>query len=149
MTLRGKYFLILMQYFHIRNISVLDCSYSQYVNAQSIVFFLKPAPHEMCNILSCVITLCRCLHRLILFHEKRMIGVSYRHHMPNAEIRKRLKVADIVHRTCRLRWNWAGYIGRVKDNRWKFRIREWRPRSHERWDGFTTRKSLQTYIMCE
>ena len=34
------------------------------------------------------------------------------------EIRKRTKIIDIIEYTLKQKWNWAGPIARLKDNRW-------------------------------
>ncbi|KAK4872261.1 hypothetical protein RN001_016385 [Aquatica leii] len=47
----------------------------------------------------------------------------------------RTKVKDAVLRIVELKWNWAGHVARLKDERWTRRMIEWRPRQ----DAFRSR----------
>lgn len=67
--------------------------------------------------------------------ERRMLNIKLRDHIPNTEIRKRSKVKDVIEQLCTLRWNWAGHVGRMEDNRWTRKIIEWRPRENKRSRG--------------
>lgn len=60
--------------------------------------------------------------------ERLMLGLTLRDHITNDELRRRTRVIDAVERIAILKWNWAGHIARVQDNRWTRRIVEWRPR---------------------
>lgn len=60
--------------------------------------------------------------------ERVMLGISIRDRVPNREIRQTTKVADAIERITTLKWNWAGHVARLTDNRWTKRILEWRPR---------------------
>lgn len=60
--------------------------------------------------------------------ERLMLGLTLRDHITNDELRRRTRVIDAVERIAILKWNWAGHIARVQDNRWTKRIIEWRPR---------------------
>lgn len=59
--------------------------------------------------------------------ERRILNIKLQDRITNTEIRRRTKVKDIVERICTLKWNWAGHIGRMTDNRWTRRVIEWRP----------------------
>lgn len=59
-----------------------------------------------------------------------MLGLSLRDRIPNAEIRRRTRLVDAIERIASIKWNWAGHIARLTDNRWTKKIMEWRPR-HE------------------
>lgn len=60
--------------------------------------------------------------------ERSMLGISLRDRVPNHEIRRRTRVVDAIERITTLKWNWAGHVARLTDNRWTRRILEWRPR---------------------
>lgn len=60
--------------------------------------------------------------------ERSMLGLTLRDHITNIELRRRIKLVDAVERIAILKWNWAGHIARIQDNRWTKRIIEWRPR---------------------
>ena len=43
----------------------------------------------------------------------------------NTIIRQRTKLTDIAEHGTKVKWNWAGYIARMKDNRWTISSTEW------------------------
>src|ERR1700761_1162277 len=47
--------------------------------------------------------------------------------MTNQWIRKQTKVVDVMERIASLKWNWAGHIARMTDERWTETIMNWRP----------------------
>lgn len=59
--------------------------------------------------------------------ERSMLGIKISDRVRNDYIRKKTKVTDIIERIRRLKWNWAGHISRIKDNRWTRKIIEWTP----------------------
>ena len=72
--------------------------------------------------------------------ERSMLGISLRDKMTNQWIRQQTKVVDIMERIASLKWNWAGHIARMTDERWTRNIMNWRPpttrrmgRPPERW----------------
>jgi len=72
--------------------------------------------------------------------ERAMLGVSLRDRMTNEWIRQQTKVTDVMERIASLKWNWAGHIARMTDDRWTKTIMQWRPpvkrpvgRPPERW----------------
>jgi hypothetical protein len=67
--------------------------------------------------------------------ERAMLNVSLRDHITNRQIRQRSGVQDVIERTTRLKWNWAGHLARTQDGRWTRRIMEWRPRNYKRSRG--------------
>lgn len=67
--------------------------------------------------------------------ERSMLGLSLRDHITNTELRRRTGVTDAVEQIAKLKWNWAGHIARLQDNRWTKRMIEWRPRQ----DAFRNR----------
>lgn len=60
--------------------------------------------------------------------ERSMLGISLRDRIPNTTLRERSGVKDAVACIATLKWNWAGHVARLSDNRWTKRILEWRPR---------------------
>ena len=67
--------------------------------------------------------------------ERVILGISLRDRVPNTIIRQKTRVTDAVERILCLKWNWAGHVARMTDNRWTRRILEWRPRQ----DAFRNR----------
>jgi len=72
--------------------------------------------------------------------ERAMLGISLRDKMTNEWIRQQTKVTDVMVRIASLKWNWAGHIARMTDDRWTKTIMQWRPptkrpmgRPPERW----------------
>ena len=41
-------------------------------------------------------------------------------------------MVDIVQKCCKLKWQWAGHVGRRTDERWSRRVFEWRTRLGKR-----------------
>ena len=92
--------------------------------------------------------------------ERAMLGISLRDKKRNEWIRKKTGMTDVIHRIRSLKWQWAGHITRMEDERWKKHVLDWRPyeirptgRPPERWDndikrflirqGHTTDKNWQ------
>ena len=72
--------------------------------------------------------------------ERSMLGISLRDKMTNEWIRQQTRVVDVMERIATLKWNWAGHIARMTDERWTINILNWRPpktrpmgRPPERW----------------
>ena len=78
------------------------------------------------------------IHRLQVTQramERRILNIKLQDRVTNIEIRRRTRVKDVVERVCTLKWNWAGHIGRMTDNRWTRRVIEWRPWENKRSRG--------------
>ena len=83
-----------------------------------------------------------------------MLGLKLQDKIPCSEIRKRTKIIDIIEYTLKQKWRWAGYISRLKDNRWTKSCTEWQPRRGKRsrgrpsgrWQDDITRKQQTTWI---
>lgn len=67
--------------------------------------------------------------------ERSMLGVCLRDHIRNEELRRRTGVTDVIKRIATLKWNWAGHIARMSDDRWTRKLLEWRPRIDKRNQG--------------
>ena len=67
--------------------------------------------------------------------ERKMLGIKIKDKIPCAVIRSRTQVRDIVDYVAKQKWEWAGHIARLKDNRWTLRTTEWRPRNGRRTRG--------------
>ena len=72
--------------------------------------------------------------------ERSMIGITLRDRQTNQWIRQQTRVVDVMERIASLKWNWAGHIARMTDERWTKIIMNWRPpttrpmgRPPERW----------------
>jgi hypothetical protein len=59
--------------------------------------------------------------------ERAMIGVTRRDRKTNEWVREQTGLQDIMIVTRKLKWQWAGHIARVTDNRWTKAITEWIP----------------------
>ena len=54
-----------------------------------------------------------------------MLDVKLEDRIRNSTIRQRARVTDIVQHVTNTKWQWAGHIARMKDNRWTIRSIEW------------------------
>src|ERR1700744_6356930 len=59
--------------------------------------------------------------------ERSMLGITLRDKKTNEWIRQQKKVVDVMTRISSLKWNWAGHIARMTDDRWTKAILQWRP----------------------
>lgn len=59
--------------------------------------------------------------------ERAMIGITKRDHKTNNWVRRQTGVQDIIVRIKQLKWQWAGHLARVTDNRWTKSVTEWIP----------------------
>jgi hypothetical protein len=74
--------------------------------------------------------------------ERAMLGISLRDRKRNEWIRRKTGVTDVIRKIKSLKWEWAGHIARMEDERWTKRVLNWRPyenkrpigRPPERWD---------------
>ena len=71
---------------------------------------------------------------------RSMLGITLRDKHTNEWIRQQTKVVDVMTRIASLKWDWAGHIARMDDDRWTKVILQWRPpntrpmgRPPERW----------------
>lgn len=48
---------------------------------------------------------------------KTILGLTLRDRVRNEDLRKRIKIKDIIDRITRSKWRWAGHIARLKDGR--------------------------------
>ena len=65
-------------------------------------------------------------------HERIMLGLTWKDRKTAKWIREKTKVRDILEAISKLKWNWAGHIARMTDNRWTSRSTFWTPRGHKR-----------------
>ena len=56
--------------------------------------------------------------------ERAMIGITRRDHKTNEWVREQTGLQDIMTVTRKLKWQWAGHIARLTDNRWTKTITE-------------------------
>ena len=84
--------------------------------------------------------------------EREMLGISLRDKMTNEWIRQQTRVTDVMERIALLKWNWAGHIARMNDDRWTKTIMQWRPpmkrpmgRPPERWTNDIKRMAGATW----
>ena len=61
-----------------------------------------------------------------------MIGITRRDKKTNSWIRQQTGLKDIVARIKELKWQWAGHVPRLMDNRWTKLVTEWIPSNGKR-----------------
>ncbi len=59
--------------------------------------------------------------------ERAMIGVTRRDRRTNEWVRQQTGVQDIIVRIKQLKWQWAGHVARMNDDRWTKAVTEWLP----------------------
>ena len=59
--------------------------------------------------------------------ERAMLGITRRDHRTNEWVRQQTGVQDIIVRIKQLKWQWAGHVARLNDNRWTRTVTEWLP----------------------
>lgn len=64
--------------------------------------------------------------------ERRMLDIRLTDKIPHKTIRKRTKLIDAENFIKKMKWRWAGHIGRQVDNRWTRRCTEWKPHGSRR-----------------
>src|ERR1700761_9124096 len=84
--------------------------------------------------------------------EHSMLGITLRDKKSNEWIRQQTRVVDVMTRIASLKWNWAGHIARMTDDRWTKAILQWRPpktrptgRPPERWTNDIKRVARITW----
>lgn len=55
------------------------------------------------------------------------LGITLGNKKPNRGIRKQTEIGCVIDRMVRLKWQWAGHIARVSDDRWTSRTLGWCP----------------------
>ena len=64
--------------------------------------------------------------------ESSMLDITWRDRKTADWIRQKTKVKDILESVSKLKWNWAGHIARMTDNRWTSLTTSWKPRGYTR-----------------
>lgn len=67
--------------------------------------------------------------------ERSMLGVTLKDRIRNEDLRRRTGIIDVISAISKLKWNWAGHVARMRDDRWTKRLLEWRPRMDKRTRG--------------
>jgi Reverse transcriptase (RNA-dependent DNA polymerase) len=67
--------------------------------------------------------------------ERAMVGTTRRDRKTNVWLRQQTGVQDIVCKIKKLKWQWAGHIARIQDNRWTKLATEWIPLEGKRKQG--------------
>lgn len=67
--------------------------------------------------------------------ERSTLKVSRRQRIRNTIIRERTKFTDVITRAKHQKWNWAGHVARLNDNRWTLKSTQWVPRDKKRRTG--------------
>ena len=61
-----------------------------------------------------------------------MIGVQVKEKIPHTKIRQQTKVRDAIKTVLKMKWKWAGHIGRMQDERWTAKCTMWMPTGRRR-----------------
>ena len=64
--------------------------------------------------------------------ERAMLGISRVDRKTNKWVRQQTGLKDIVVRIKELKWQWAGHVARMRDNRWTGIVTEWVPLNGKR-----------------
>ena len=72
--------------------------------------------------------------------ERKILGIRQIEKVPNKTIREKTGVDDILEVLTKTRWQWAGHVARMKDNRWTIRCTEWQVRNGRRSRGRPRRR---------
>ena len=67
--------------------------------------------------------------------KRAILNITQRDRKRNEWIREQTKVLDIIAKAKSLKWEWAGHIGRMADNRWAKKCTEWTPYERKRSRG--------------
>ena len=59
--------------------------------------------------------------------ERAMLGITRKDRRTNQWIRQQTGVQDIIVRIKQLKWQWAGHVARISDDRWTRTVTEWLP----------------------
>jgi len=70
--------------------------------------------------------------------ERAMVGVTRRDRKTNGWLRQQTGVQDITMKIKQLKWQWAGHVARMTDNRWTKKVTEWIPLQMKRKAGRPT-----------
>ena len=64
--------------------------------------------------------------------ERKLLNIRQVQRIKNEDIRK---ITDVIQRTKRLKWSWAGHISRIEDQRWTKLVSKWIPSDEKRPKG--------------
>lgn len=67
--------------------------------------------------------------------ERSILGIRIADRVSNSTIRKQTKFIDAKRRVRLLKWNWAGHVCRLENNRWTKIVTEWTPLEGKRKQG--------------
>lgn len=64
--------------------------------------------------------------------ERKILRIRPSERIRNEDIRNSTRIIDVIDRTKRQKWSWAGHISRLQDQRWTKLATKWRPESKRR-----------------
>lgn len=67
--------------------------------------------------------------------ERKLLNIRQVQRVKNEEIRNRTQIIDVIQKTKRTKWSWAGHISRIDDQRWTKLITKWKPPNEKRSRG--------------
>ena len=56
--------------------------------------------------------------------ERAMIGITKRDRQTNKWVRQQTGIQDIIEQIKHIKWQWAGHVAKISDNRWTKEVTE-------------------------
>ncbi|KAJ8723655.1 hypothetical protein PYW07_007635 [Mythimna separata] len=81
--------------------------------------------------------------------ERNMSGIKLIDKINNIKIRAITKIQNIRERIRLLKWNWAGHVCRMENDRWTKKVTEWLPREETRSKGRPKTRHTHTDIFTQ
>ncbi len=72
--------------------------------------------------------------------ERSMLNITSKDRKTNIWVRERTKVVNVINTVRKIKWSWAGYISRLKDDRWTPHATTWRPYDKKRRQGTPSKR---------
>uniref|UniRef100_A0A2H1VGL6 SFRICE_021038 n=1 Tax=Spodoptera frugiperda TaxID=7108 RepID=A0A2H1VGL6_SPOFR len=72
--------------------------------------------------------------------ERSILGVRLSDRIRNSTLRSKTQIADVGQKAASLKWNWAGHVCRMSDERWAKLTTEWSPLNVNRRRGRPRRR---------
>jgi len=72
--------------------------------------------------------------------ERRMLKLSLWDHVSNDRVRNTTKIKDVLIKARELKWDFAGHVQRMNDDRWAKRVVNWTPTNGKRSKGHQLRR---------
>ena len=67
--------------------------------------------------------------------KRKILGIKITYKILNEEISVKTNILNIIKHITNTKWEWAGHVARMQDNRWTIRTTEWQLRKGRRSRG--------------